>query len=316
MHSYMYQIVNDLLNLLKLKQMEILKQIENQFSNIDEIKGQLIRPKKIQLHTGIEGFESPKTYGIYRHNGGKPLGVVGDQFEPANLELFLDTIVQSIVDCGSGLDLSKLNYAEYCGGSKVMFDLPIKDIIVKSPQKGDVTKVSLKFSTGFDGKTKFKLSYSIFRIWCSNGCGRWESSIELAFKNTISAQAKMLLFCSEIFKAIESVENYEHTLNRLVNVPITKAQIDEYLTKVTGYSVSEYADLAKKSRNILDKINESVLIEMDNTGKNAYSLLQGITRYTSHEMASVESFEEDILFNPRINKMSQLAHLEINKFLN
>jgi hypothetical protein len=98
------------------------KQQDN-YANIAIIKANVIEPKKIQLHSGIEGFASPDVYGIYRNDGGEPLGVVGSRFEPANLHLFLDTIVSSVSDCGANLDLNTLTYNEYCGGSKVAFGL-------------------------------------------------------------------------------------------------------------------------------------------------------------------------------------------------
>ena len=57
--------------------------------------------------------------------------------------------------------------------------------------------------------------------------------------------------------------------------------------------------------NIFDEINAQTLIEMNNTGKTAYSLLQGTTRYLTHIVA--ENSEEEILFS-NVATTNQLAH--------
>jgi len=106
--------------------MEILEQIELQSKQVEDIRKQLIVPKKIQLHTGLPGFESPKAYGVYRNTGGKPLGVVGESFRPMNLNHFLDSVVNSITNSGVELDISKLQYNEYYEGSRVSFTIPLK----------------------------------------------------------------------------------------------------------------------------------------------------------------------------------------------
>ena len=82
----------------------VLENIEAQTNHIENLKNQVIQPKKILLGApGNQPLESAiflppnDTYGIYRHTGGKPLGVVGEQFEPMNLQLFLDAILQSFL---------------------------------------------------------------------------------------------------------------------------------------------------------------------------------------------------------------------------
>ncbi len=285
----------------------ILENIGKEFTNIEEIKSKLLKPVKIQLHSGLEGYNSPETYAIYRNGGGDAIGrSVGKDFVPANLELFLETIVQSITECGANLDLSKLKYTEYKGGAKVMFTLPVKDLEVKSPMVGDVLKTRLQFSTGFDGNTKFTLSWMVYRLWCKNGCASWEQDIALAFKNTISAQFKMMLFCEEIFKAIENVEQYGKFLDELVERKVTQKEIDTFVTKVTGYDLKDYKNLTTRKRNILDKINGCIAVEMQNTGANQFSLLQGITRYTTHDLAGGSI--EDILYKTNVVGLNNAAH--------
>lgn len=265
--------------------MEILNQISNEVNHISNLKSQVLQAKKIQLHTGIEGFESPESYGIYKHTGGKPLGVVGSQFEPMNLQLFLDAIEHSVLNSGVNLDLTKLTYNEYYNGSKIEFKLPFKRFEIQSPMVGDILETSLSFRTGFDGKTKMSLGFYSLRLWCTNGAKNWKKDVDIALKNTLNNQSKVLYFTNEIFKVVEQVENHVNLLNGIAKKPIVKADIDKFLTEVTGYNVKQYSELTTRKKNILDAINQSVAIEMQNTGANLFSLVQGITRYTTHNLA-------------------------------
>lgn len=285
--------------------MNYLEQLESQNSHIENIKNQVFTAKKVQLHTGMEGFDSPSAYGIYKNTGGGCLGVVGETFEPMDLKLFLDAIHNSILSSGVDVDMSKLEYNEYYGGSKVSFRIPLKRYEVKSKMVGDVTDTYIDFRTGFDGKTKMSLGFYAYRLFCSNGCGNWQKDVDLSMKNTTNNQAKVITFTNEIMKVVSMTNNYVDLLNNATMKKIKQSDIDKFLTELTGYNVSEYKELNTRKRNILDSINQNIAIEMNNTGDNLYSLLQGITRYTTHEMA--EGNEEKILY-AKAGDMNTIAH--------
>lgn len=285
--------------------MNFLDQISAQVNHIANLKDQVLKAKKVQLHTGIEGFESPDSFGIYKDSGGKPLGVVGSQFEPMNLELYLDCIEKSVLSSNLDLDLSKLTYHEYFDGAKIEFKLPFKKFEIQSPMVGDVLETSLSFRTGFDGKTKMSLGFFSLRLFCTNGAKNWKKDVDLSMKNTLKNQSKILYFTNEIIKASEQVNDYVHLLNETVKKRIVQSDIDKFLTVLTGYNVAEYKDLTTRRRNTLDSINQSVAIEMQNTGANLFSLVQGITRYTTHDLSKGSA--ENLLFE-RGAEMNQTAH--------
>lgn len=282
-----------------------LETLETQANHIETLKTQVLQAKKIKLHSGIEGFDSPEAFGIYKHTGGKPLGVVGSQFEPMNLQLFLDAIQHSVLNSGIDLDLTKLTYNEYYGGSKIAFRLPYKKYEIKTPMVGDTLETSLEFRTGFDGKTKMSLGFYSLRLWCANGAKNWKKDVDLAMKNTQGNVSKIAYFTNEIVKAAAMTESHVELLNNAALKSIRQADIDKFMTDLTGYNVKEYNDLTTRKRNILDAINQSVAIEMQNTGNNLFSLLQGVTRYTTHNLA--EGNIESILY-ARANDLNTKAH--------
>lgn len=283
---------------------DILEKIEKESVKVEELRAKLPTIKKIALHTGLVGFEAPNIYGIFKSVGGNCLGVSKESYRPVNLSLFLDTITNSISESGLDLNIDDIVFKEYKGGKKVTFRIPLKEYEIASPMVGDVLKSSLLFTTGFDCLTKSSLTYSTFRMYCSNGAKSWKDDYALSYKNTKNNADKYLLFTEQIIKTSQDVEDYVKYLGELVKRPFTKEQLDDFYIKLTGVNKYNYEEAHLKSQSIFNAINKAVLIETENTGMNAFSILQGITRYTSHDVAEVE---EDLYFG-NAAVINQQAH--------
>lgn len=287
-----------------MKAMQILEQIEVQNNKVEELRTKLPEIKKIQLHSGVEGFNSPNNYGIYKSTGGDCLGVSKGSYTPVNLSMFLDVIVNSITESNLDVNVDQIEYKEYKGGKKVTFSIPLKKYEIETPMKGDILESKLLFTTGFDVNTKSSLGFSTLRVWCSNGAKSWKSDYALSYKNTKNNVDKYMLFTEQIIKTVTDVEEYVKFLGNLSKKSITQSQLDDFYMNMFGVNRNNYHEAHKRSQNIFDRINQAVAIEQQNTGNNAFSLLQGITRYTSHELAEVE---EDIYFG-NAAVINQQAH--------
>jgi len=239
----------------------ILNQIEREFDNIEAVREKLFEPKLIQLHTGNEMFDSPDAFGVYKNSGGAALGVVGSRYSPMNLEIMLESIVQSVMSCDVNIDLSTLDFKEYHGGKKVAFTLALPTTEIKgSPMVGDVIKRRLEFRTGFDGLTKTSITEYMYRLWCSNGASSPHSQV-----------------------------------GRMASLRIDSNELDSFIKKVTGLSAKDYKTMSAQSRTMLDAINRSVAIEMSNTGDNLFSVVNGFTRYATHDKSNKN--EEKLLYS-------------------
>ena len=284
--------------------MDILEQIEVESSKIEELRSKLPIIEKIPLNVGLEGYNTPNVFGIYKQGGGNCLGISKDSYKPANLSLFLDTIVNSCLEADLNLDLDAIDYKEYKGGKKVTFRIPLKEFEIESPMVGDIMKTSLLFTTGFDTQTKSSLTYSTYRIWCSNGAKSWRNEYAISFKNTKNNADKYLLFSEQIIKTNQDVEEYVKSLGQLAKKPITQEQLDDFYLRVTGVNKKNYEESHGKSQNIFNALQNAFMIESANTGMNAFSLLQASTRYATHELAEVE---EDLYFGNAAT-FNQTAH--------
>ena len=179
----------------------MLENYAAQMENFAKVQSQLETIVKVQLHPNINGYKVPKSFGIYKESGGSALGVTGDVFIPTQPRLILD----SLLDCS--VDLSKMEYHEMKGGSKVRFQIPLKSIEFKNARKvGDVTDVSLCIQTGFDGLTKTSLYLYTHRLICTNGAKASNTEFQASFKNTIGNQGKVVGMCNDVSKAVMQLD--------------------------------------------------------------------------------------------------------------
>jgi hypothetical protein len=284
--------------------MEELKSITEEFENIDKIRKQLPVIKKIKLHTGLSGYNSPNTYGLYKYTGGNCLGISKEIYTPVDLNMLLDSVVKSVVESGVDIDLSRLSYEEHKFGQKCFFKVPIQKREIKSPLVGDIIEADLVFSTGFDAKTKTSISFYTNRLVCSNGMKKPHLDYDINYKNTKNNSMKYLYFASEIVKTNLDLDNYVNTLNEFCKRKVTQKQIDSFLFDLIGTDSKNYHERKSKSQRIFDDINNSVAMEESILGDmSVYTLMQGITRYTTHNVAKSST---DLLFE-RASIINQTA---------
>lgn len=283
---------------------DILEKIEIQSKKVEELRAKLPTIKKIQLHSGLDGFNSPNSFGIYKSTGGSCLGVSKNSYTPVNLSMFLDVIVKSITESELDLDVDQIEYKEYKEGKKITFSIPLKEYEIASPMKGDIIQTKLLFSSGFDVQTKSSLSFATYRLFCGNGAKRWQTDYDISFKNTKNSVDKYMLFTDQVIRTVTDTEEYVKFLGELSKKSISQKQLDDFYMSMFGINRTNYHESHGKSQKIFDAINQAVAIEEKNTRMNAFSLLQGCTRYSSHEVAEVE---EDLYFG-NAAVINQKAH--------
>jgi len=284
--------------------MEILQNLSNGNANIEAIKEQLFDVKLLQLHPNLEGFNSPKSFGVYKGTGGDALGVVGNVFEPTQPKLLFDAFETCLYD--TDCDMSKVEYNTLKGDRKIIFKAPVKTMGFKNMQgKSDESIVYLNVQTGYDGKTSTTLYLSMYRMICENGMKGWATEFESKFKNTKNNVGRVNVLCDDVTKALMQVDTLEQGIKHLNTIEVKQNQIDEYLKKVVGYNQKDFNELNTNKRNILNAINSSIAIEFDRTGSTLWGLVNGITHYTNH-VANTKN-RLDYLFNDSGMKLNDKA---------
>jgi len=271
--------------------MEILKNLNSEMNQVEAVRSQLFNVEKIQLVPCKEGFDVPTAFGMYKTTGGEPLGVVGKDFTATQPIALLDGLL------GCGLDLSKMKYSELNGGSKIYFDIPAGKIAFKNIRGiEDVTDVSVRVQTGFDGSTSTSLYIYTHRLVCSNGMKATVTEFKAKFKNTAGNQGKALSLCHDVSKAIDNLTRLEQLYIDMDKITVNQTVIDDYLKAVANIDVKIKDEWSTRKTNMYQDMMNSINLEFNRTGATAYGLLQGVTHYTNH-VASGHGSEEFILLN-------------------
>ncbi len=272
----------------------------SQMENFSKIQSQLETIVKVQLHPNIEGYDAPKSFGIYKESGGKALGVTGDVFIPTQPKLILD----GLLDCS--VDLSKMTYHEMKEGAKVRFQIPLKSIEFKNDRKvGDVTDVSLCIQTGFDGLTKTSLYLYTHRLICTNGAKATNTEFQASFKNTKGNQGKVVGLCNDVSKAVMQLDGLKELYTALDKVQVNQTLVNEYLKKVMDLDIHKSEEWSPRKQNIYDAINESIALEFGRTGATLFGLYNGVTHYTNHVVSG--SDRPDFIFVDNGAKLNDKA---------
>lgn len=274
---------------------------------------QMFEVTKIQLHTGLEGFNSPDSYGVYKTTGGSPLGVVGKDYTPTQPKFLYDNFQACLVS--KEIDDSQMKFREIKGGRKIIISSPVQQFEFKNQaKKGDVLSFEVALSTGYDGRTVTSMFINVERLICTNGMKAINTEFQVSFKNVKGNIGKANMLCEDIDASIRGIDSLKETYKALSQREISAKEQRQYILDVTGMDVNQYADYTKRKQSVLDQINESVAIEMKDAGSTAWALLNGITRYTNH-MANFAS-KDDYIYADTGMFMNNRAQQHALQFLN
>ncbi len=271
--------------------------------NIQEQREKLFEVKKLQLHTGLEGFDAEQAYATFKSTGGASLGIVGKDFTPTQPNFLFDSFTDCLKDIPQA-NLDTLSVSNLKDGKRLKISCEVGSYgFTNMKNESDEMLVSINIETGFDGTTSTQLYISTFRLICSNGMRGLTTEKNLSFKNTGGNVGKASFMMQDIVQILNNQNNYLDKFKELSKRKVTKREIDDYIFKVTGIDPRK-DDLGTRSKNILDAINKSVLIEMQDAGENAWALMNSISRYTNH---NTKKNTEDFIYAGAGLKMNNLA---------
>lgn len=276
--------------------------------NLEIIANQLFDVQKVQLHSNVDGFETPSAFGVYSDKG-RILGVVGNQYVPTQPSDLMANFIECLED--SEANLEKLTYKEMKGGSKIAFTAPFRTVAFKNIRGVmDETVVSINLQTGYDGLTKTSLYLSTFRLICTNGMKANRTEFTTAFKNTQGNQNKIGSIMMDVKKSLAMFDTLEESIKHLNSVPVSQLAVKNFLHELSGVNIEKPEESGTRALNIYNEMLQSVEIEFKRTGASAWGLLNGITYYTNH-VAAAENRQDFILLD-RGEKLNRRAQELVN----
>ena len=271
---------------------QIEEMAQSASANQTKIADQLFEVKKVPLFSNIEGFEAPiNAFGMYRTNG-KHLGNVGATFTATQPKLLFDSFIQHF----DNNSMNELQYKELRGGSKIVFEAPIKTLSYKNKRnQQDETILKINLITGFDGMTKTALFVSCYRMVCANGMKAYRTEFNVSYKNTLGNIGKASSMLDDVNKAIEMAKDLEEAILLMDKVQVNPRQVAKFVAMTLGIENKIEAEIGHKMKAIKEQIDYAINLEFERTGTTLNGLLNGITYYTNHLAKHSMSNDEYLL---------------------
>jgi hypothetical protein len=259
----------------------LLKNLGATIGSIENIENRLFSVVKKPLITGVNGFNTPELYGTFKEHGSNCFGVVKEGYTPTQPKAIFEAILDGCQAANINPEL--IRFKEIKDGAKVVFSFPIDTIEFLNARKiNDITNLYGQIITGFDGETISAMSIFSDRLVCTNGMRKRVTEFKAGFKNTAGNEGKIAGMLSDILRVIGSIKDVKDMYLHLNSVSVDTKAVEAYIERVSGYNLTEYDELGKKSRTTIDNIRESIEIEISRTGATYFGLFNGFTHYVNH----------------------------------
>ena len=170
------------------------------------------------------------------------------------------------------------------GGRKVFLQLKIEG---KTKVGNDTLTQYVKIIDSNDGSTSLSIGIGDLCMRCQNQFFKFYKAGNAKFRHTATIEQRIkeipMLIEIALNESLKQIELY----NKFVSTPVTRSLANQMVKSILGYdreftSMDELAKKSTKAINILDAINNDIETEFNQVGLNAWALLGGITRYTTH----------------------------------
>ncbi len=222
------------------------------------------------------GIIIPDKVAIVREDNNTILGVHGSNYETyQNFELM--ELLHKI-STSTGLEIHRAG--DFNDGGKVFIQLKSDDLILN----GDKIEGYLTGVSSHDGSTSLGFGTSTLTISCMNTFYRALKNLDTKLKHTTSMRPRIDQILFGIDKLLIEEQNTFSELKRLSNVEMTPLH-QELITKLffNLENTDKVGELSTRMKNQIDVFEMDVLREIGEKGNTLYGLMNGLTRYTTHD---------------------------------
>lgn len=247
-----------------------------------------------ELPSGTPNLQTIDTVQVWNDRG-HYLGQAGRTYKSVQPVDFLDNIERSLI-LGNieGVKFDQIEYYEYKQGQIIEFRIPMDPIeLVNMNGKKEQTDVYISFRTGFGGTAKSTIGLFLYRLVCSNGMKAWSMDHGISVKHTRNNNTKLDHWAKDIAQEIERAQWYIDTLKKTSQHVISGSDRLDFVHTILNYSKEEINGTVEPSAQKVRKkieLQQAIDQEIAIAGGCAYSLLQGVTRWTNHTLAKDQEF--------------------------
>lgn len=240
--------------------------------------------QKVPLFAFGKDFQTIETsyFGLLNTKSGEVINSVKEGYTISQNAEVVEMVLRGIAPFSDKLNVSfggALN-----GGRKVYLQLKIEG---KKKVGNDTLTQYVTIIDSNDGSTSLSIGIGDLCMRCSNQFFKFYKAGNAKFRHTATIEQRIkeipMLIEIALNESLRQIELY----NKFVSTPVTRSLANQMVKSLIGYDreFTSMDDLAKKSTkaiNILDAITTDIETEFNQVGLNAWALLGGITRYTTH----------------------------------
>lgn len=267
--------------------------------------------QKVPLFAFGKNFETIETsyFGLLNTKSGEVINSVKEGYTISQNAEVVEMVLRGIAPFSDKLDVSfggALN-----GGRKVFLQLKIEG---KKKVGNDTLTQYVTIIDSNDGSTSLSIGIGDLCMRCQNQFFKFYKAGNAKFRHTATIEQRIkeipMLIEIALNESLRQIELY----NKFVSTPVTRSLANQMIKSIIGYdreftAMDELAKKSTKAINILDAISTDIETEFNQVGLNAWALLGGITRYTTHTQSvpKRENSRNESLMSGGGYKMNQKA---------
>jgi hypothetical protein len=267
-----------------IKTLFIMNAIQTQVQEILVENGLDFEIQKVPLFAFGKDFQTIETsyFGLLNTKSGEVINSVKEGYTISQNSEVVEMVLRGIAPFSDKLNVSfggALN-----GGRKVYLQLKIEG---KKKVGNDTLTQYVTIIDSNDGSTSLSIGIGDLCMRCSNQFFKFYKAGNAKFRHTATIEQRIkeipMLIEIALNESLRQIELY----NKFVSTPVTRSLANQMVKSILGYdreftSMDELSKKSTKAINILDAINTDIETEFNQVGLNAWALLGGITRYTTH----------------------------------
>jgi hypothetical protein len=267
--------------------------------------------QKVPLFAFGKDFSTIETsyFGLLNTKSGEVINSVKEGYTISQNAEVVEMVLRGIAPFSDKLDVSfggALN-----GGRKVFLQLKIEG---KKKVGNDTLTQYVTIIDSNDGSTSLSIGIGDICMRCQNQFFKFYKAGNAKFRHTATIEQRIkeipMLIEIALNESLRQIELY----NKFVSTPVTRSLANQMIKSIIGYdreftAMDELAKKSTKAINILDAISTDIETEFNQVGLNAWALLGGITRYTTHTQSvpKRENSRNESLMSGGGYKMNQKA---------
>lgn len=237
----------------------------------------------------IQGYKS-----IYNNQTNEVLNVCKSTYTPTTNELFSDFVAY----LNREVEAKTLNFSTFDGGKKVLAFLETPEQLVANHKY----KRFLLVGNSHDSSSAFFVGTTSVMIRCANQFTAKNQQLKAWHTASNARQLESIKFILKHHNELNSSLN--KNLESFALRSVSPDEKNAFIRHALGLPQSiDIRELSTRMKNKLDNLNDCIIKEVADLGRNAHALFEGATRYTSHEMKSRQASFGSVFGTPsEVNK--------------